>query len=287
MGRIEDNEGDRIERARQEAQAAAKKLDTKRTDEARQFGVLVQKSHETKKESGKKENESQGQKDSANQKLLARRGIHGNQTSQSLRARGQQGNERTRRDALDREGARLTKKGALERKDVDAGRADNGGGAIRRTQGKGGADAQGQRERGKEGASASQESTQGREAFVQAMGQAVAPLAGLGTEIRGSAGAPSQLTAKEVVDEIVSRVRQGVDEHGLGLIEFDLKDNVLAGSRLTLHHTKDGIAIKFQTGDEEVAQLLSSSVTGQELARAMDRAKVKLNGLEVNGKKVL
>ncbi len=117
--------------------------------------------------------------------------------------------------------------------------------------------------------------------------QMVNPLAGLAAKSSSGAAGAQPLTSAQVIDQIVKAVRQGVDAKGMGLIEIDLKDDVMAGAQLRLLSTKQGVSLEIHSQDEQVSRLLSSGATAQELSQTLKLAGIHLQSLEVNRKKVL
>ena len=118
-------------------------------------------------------------------------------------------------------------------------------------------------------------------------------LDGLGAKASGRSLSAADQAEKirQLVAAVVKGVRQGKDEHGFGLIEVQLNDDVLGGTKFTVLNSQSGVFLRFDTEEHGGAQherpnetLLRASAT--ELHKAMARADVKLVGLEVNGEKV-
>jgi hypothetical protein len=291
MGRIEDNDAERIERRRQEAEQAAKKADVKRIDVQRQFGAIVAKSQESRGQQQHQDQARSDQQNSANQMLLARRGIASNKISgQNIDDRAM-GNDAKRADSESRAMQSAHGRANLQRKaegktatsqDMAVSGRSGGGSKQDRSQTK---------EERKEGAS---KEAAVKEASFAALGQAIAAMDGVGAKASsGTAGAPSQLSTKEVIDELVARVQQGIEakagRNDIDTIRIELKDNVLAGATLTFQHEVGSgkITLKVETGDEEVERLLSASATAQELSRTLQHSKLILSELDVNDNKVI
>jgi hypothetical protein len=292
MGRIEDNDADRIERMRLEAQAAAKKADTKRTDNDRQFGQLVAKAQDTKGQQEQKSQQRSEQQNSANQMLMARRGIKSNNESGARIDERAMGNDAKRASGKSRDMDNAKNSAALLRQNQGGSKTSTNM-AVGNNAGHGGRNQKSpNREEKKE--AVGKEASDKAANFAALSQGAIAPLDGLGAQSSsGTAGAPGALSSKEVIDELVARVQQGVEAKAgrtdVDTIRIELKDNVLAGATLTFSHEVGSgkLQLKIETGDEEVERLLSASATAQELSRALKHSGLILSELEVNDNKVV
>jgi hypothetical protein len=293
MGRIEDNESDRMERARVDAETAAKKAaETKRTNDQRAFATYVSKSQNARGENQKQEQGRSEQQNNAQQMLLARRGYKNNELSGQRLADGRMGNDalRSSTKARDMQGAQARGKLQRENSERSTGSqpmAVSGRGGQGENKGR----SQGQHQR-KEGAGGQPETSP--TASFAVGNQAIAAMDGVGARASsGTAGAPGQLSQKEVIDELVARVQQGIEAKAgrpdIDTIRIELKDNILAGSTLTFSHEVGSgkVSLKVETGDEEVQRLLSASSTAQELSRALGRSELVLSELDVNDNKII
>lgn len=292
MGRIEDNDAERIERVRLEAQAAAKKADTKRTDNDRQFGQLVAKAQDAKGQQEQKSQQRSDQQNNANQLLMARRGIKSNTESETRIDARAQSNDASRAGRKNRDNDNAKNTAALLRQHQSGAKTSTNM-AVNNSAGHGGKQHKSpEREEKKQGAQ--KDAAQSAASFA-ALGQAaIAAVDAMGSKSSsGAAGAPGALTSKEVIDELVARIQQGVAAKAgradVDTIRIELKDNILAGATLTFSHEVGSgkIQLKIETGDEEVERLLSASATAQELSRTLKHSHLVLSELEVNDNKVV
>lgn len=288
MGRIEDNEAERTERLKQERKLQEKAQDSKRVADTRQFSQVVAQMQQARGQNTKQDTQQQQQKQAASRTLMARNGIANNEVRSQALSRNSRLNDEGRRLLQQKDGERM--RGQEELKGQQATKSHTSGETRAVTGGRQqqkDSNAEGQNERRSKGAP-KQEAPPPDTTFaaqVHATAQAISGVDGRAGALTG--GAPSMLTAKEVVDHIVSQVRTGMDQKGFGLIQIDLRDDILAGSRLTFLSSQSGVHLKIDTGDQDVERLLTSGATAHELSVAMKRADIHLTGLEVNGTRVL
>lgn len=287
MSRIEDNEAERAERLAQERKLQDKAVDTKRVADARQFSQVVAQMQQSKGQNARQDAQKEQDKQAASRTLMARNGIANNDAQGSLLGRNNRLNDEGRRLLQQKDGERARGREDFKNdhkpKTATSGETRAvGGGAKQGKEGK--PQGQGQDDRRVKGETAAPTGMQ----FAQQVHATANAVTGIGgrTGALGS-GAPASLTAKEVIDHIVSHVRAGMDSKGFGLIQIDLRDDILAGSRLTFLSSQSGVHLKVDTGDQDVERLMSSGQTAHELTVAMQRADIKLTGLEVNGTRVL
>lgn len=294
MGRIEDQEAERTERAMQERKLQEKQLRTKQLAEHEQFQHFVSKAADTKKQDTQHDQQKGELNQDARRALLARRGIDANQAQTRMYGDSQADNAQTRSRLLKNAGD----KGKLEQ-NLQAGNKANQS-ETKSTSvgiGRGGdkqkdSDSQGKSgTKRKEGEGAAPGSAAAN-SFAAIGHAAVQALDGMGARAGRSQGVEQADKIRLMLEEIVKSVRQGVDQNGYGLMQITLNDDVLGGTSLTVLSSQAGIHLKVDTGevaprrtDRPIENLLTSSAT--ELAHAMQAAKVPLIGLEVNGEKVI
>lgn len=293
MSRIEDQEAERIERVRQEAQAAAKRADAKRIDQDRQFSRYVAQTQQQNAQQQNKDQRNFAQNQNANQMLMAKRGINANQLSGNMIQNRANGNDSQRAQNKAKNQELSQRQNPLLAQSNKSQNLATGNMAVTGRGQSSGQNKQRSRQEDKQGAAAEQEAA-GQRAMFALPGQAIAATDGVGARASSNtAGAPGRLLSQEVIDELVARVQQGVDakagRNDIGAVRIELKDNVLAGSTLLFEHEEGSgkLSLKITTGDEEVARLLSSNSTAQELGRALKDSKLHLTELEVNGDKVI
>lgn len=297
MSRIEDNEAERMERARQERKLQEQQTRTRALADDQQFRAFVAKGQEIKKHDARGDQQRSEEKQAASRNLLARRGIDANRGAERLAARGTAGNDevRTRLSGKDRE-RHLMREALGGREHAVAeqksGRSDPMG--VGRSGGGGDKERGGEQPRGRDAQRAEAQAPAANTTSYAAIGQAaVQALDGLGAKASGRSLSAADQAEKirALLDAIVRGVKQGMDKEGFGLIEVTLNDDVLGGTKLTVLNSQSGVHLKVDTGEHGGAQherpnetLLKASA-GQ-LLRAMQRAKVNLVGLEINGEKV-
>lgn len=287
MSRIEDNEAERAERLAQERKLQDKAVDAKRVAENRQFSQVVAQMQQGRGQSTRQDAQKEQEKQDASRTLMARKGISTNDAQGQMLGRNNRLNDEGRRLLQQKEGERARGREDFknDHQPVSSTSGETravGGGAKQGKEGK----PQSQEER-RAKASTKEAATAGIDFAAQVTATANA-ISGVNarTGALGS-GAPASLTAKEIIDHIVSQVRAGMDSKGFGLIQIDLRDDILAGSRLTFLSSQSGVHLKIDTGDQDVERLMTSGSTAHELTVAMKRAEINLTGLEVNGTRVL
>jgi hypothetical protein len=294
VGRIEDAEAERAERALQERKLAEKQLRTKQLAEHEQFQSFVAKASEGKRQDGQADQHKQELGQDARKALLARRGIDANQ-GQSVRFHeGQADNAVNRKRLLAAQAERNKQRDGLAQAGDKANQSSSKSTSmgIGRGAGKQNDEGASQRRDGKKG-EAERGAGAGTAQSFAAIGQAaVQALDGMGARAGRSQSVDAADSVRKMLEEIVKSVRQGVDQHGFGLMQITLNDDVLNGTTLTVLSSQQGIHLKVDTGetgqrrsDRPIESLLVSSAT--ELSHAMTAAKVPLIGLEVNGEKVI
>jgi hypothetical protein len=108
----------------------------------------------------------------------------------------------------------------------------------------------------------------------------------IASEAAAYGGMPAELSA--VFEAIVQAVHSGFDLKGLGVIQIELKDNVLSGARLLLRSNgQGGLLVKITTSNDSVKRLLSAGSTAKELSQALGKKGIRLLSFEVNEDKVI
>ena len=293
MSRIEDNEAERAERLAQERKAQQKEIDAKKVTQERQFSQKLAQMQQIRGQQSRQDAQKEQQKQAASRTLMAKRGIASNDAQGAMLSRNNRLNDESRRLLQQKEGERALGREVAQ---GDQKPTSNVSGETRAVSG-------GARQ-GKKGGSQSQEERQAKSqaketatptgmdfaAQVHATANAIAGV-GARTGPLGS-GVPATLTLKAIIDHIVHHVRAGVDSKGLGLIQIDLREDILAGSRLTFLSSQNGVVhLKIDTGDPDVERLMTSGQTLHDLSKAMEHAGVKQEEIkltvEVNGSRVL
>ncbi|HET6347408.1 MAG TPA: hypothetical protein VFH51_20930 [Myxococcota bacterium] len=294
MSRVEDREAERIEQRLQEQKLMEKRLESKRSAESQTFSKYVAGLQQSRAQDGKAQDERKGAthqqgQQSAREALMARQGITANRVAQDMQAHGDAALLRNRRQVEGKEAERGERRAMLERLQDGQEKKTVTHNPVTAKHGSDGSTQE--RDKDKKAAGSRDPAKDG--AFQGMTGGAFTPVAGIAASQYGSssAGAPAALSAKEVIDELVARVvehvYQGVDAKGFGLIQVQLRDNVLAGSTLTLHSTAAGVSLKVATGDPDVERLLSAGATAKELSTVLEGRQIRLTGLEVNDLKVI
>ncbi len=288
MSRIEEDEAARAERLAQERKLQDKAVDAKRAEVRQQFSQVVAQMQQSKGQNARQDAQKEQEKQAASRNLAARNGIASNDAQGAMLSRNTRLNDEGRRLMQQKDGERAQgrEKFAAEHKPTSSTSGETravGGGAKQGKHDR----SSGQQERRTKGTSPEASATAGAEFAAQVHATANA-ITGIESRTGGlPGGAPATLTAKEIIDHIVSQVRSGMDSKGFGLIQIDLQDDVLAGMRLTFLNSQSGVHLKVNTGDQDVERLMTSGQTAHELTVAMKRADISLTGLEVNGTRVL
>ncbi len=274
------------ERARAEQVAQAKQAEQKaRLGKEGDFRKMITKLQQGAVAANKQQTQQGQQRDAQASRLMARSGIVARDFSSKLQSQGDARNVAGRGKRASDDASMATKRQALQRATPNAARPaaqpqqqkGHGGTPQRR----GSEERSTQKEKGSGGRSVDQ--------LLAAHSGIVTPNAILGvqtaqTSASGASGAP---TIQQMIDQIVKSVRQGFDPKGLGMIEIDLNDDVLAGAHLQLTTTAAGLDLKIFSDDADASRLLSAGATANELSRTLSGHKIKLNSLEVNRHRVL
>lgn len=293
MGRIEDSEAERMERARQDRKVQEQQLKTKQIAEHQQFQNFVKTAQNLKGQNNKQDQQKSELTQDAKRSLMARRGIEANNSSERLWSSGNQSNVRSREKVLSKEQERAGARENLARGQAEGQRSNK---STEKGISRGGAKQQEQPSQQKE---MQRPKDAGKDAPLPAttfaaIGQAaIQALDGMGAKASGKSSAAEQADkVQRMIAEIVQSVRQGVDKNGFGLMQITLHDDIMNGATLTVLSSQSGIHLKIDTNetgqrrsDRPIENLLTSSAN--ELNRAMEQAKVKLVGLEINGEKVI
>ena len=292
MGRIEDNEAERAERLAQERKIQEKAVEAKKVAENRQFSQVVAQMQQTRGQQSRQDAQKEQEKQAASRTLMAKRGIASNDAQGARLSRNNRLNDEGRRLMQQKEGERARGREVAQgdqkpTSSVSGETRAVGGGAKQGKEGR----SQSQEER-RAKASVKEEASTGMNfaAQVHATANAITGVGGRAGPL--GSGVPATLTTKEIIDHIVSQVRAGKDSKGLGLIQIDLREDILAGSRLTFLSSQNGVVhVKLDTGDPDVERLMTTGQTLTDLSAAMQRAGInqpEINlTLEVNGSRVL
>lgn len=293
MGRIEDSEAERAERLAQERKIQEKAVEAKKVAENRQFSQVVAQMQQTRGQQSRQDAQKEQQKQAASRTLMAKKGIASNDAQGAMLSRNNRLNDEGRRLMQQKEGERARGRQEVAQGDhkptssVSGETRAVGGGAKQGKEGR----SQGQEER-RAKSSANETAPTGMDfaAQVHATANAITGVGGRAGPL--GSGVPATLTTKEIIDHIVSQVRAGRDSKGLGLIQIDLREDILAGSRLTFLSSQSGVVhLKLDTGDPDVERLMTSGQTLTDLSKAMQRADINRPDinltLEVNGTRVL
>ena len=280
MGTNVENERD--QKRMEEARLAQQRSEVKRLGDSGEFKRVVASMQQHNAQATKQDAKQQEQKNQAKERLMVRQGRDDSGFTGKLAADGDKRLGAKREETGQKEGELSARRSLVVRtqgKKEDAGQQGNtrpGGGQAKKSGKK-----DDKKSRSGDGPSRSQELLAAHSGM-----RFVNPLSGLSTKSSTGAGA-APLTSQQVIDQIVKAVRQGIDAKGLGLIEVDLKDDVLAGAKLQIRSTGQGISLHVQSDNADVSRLLSSGATGNELAGALRLKNITLQSLEVNHRKVL
>jgi len=278
MARVTDN---RDVQRQNEARRVEKQGLEKTKREGQEFSKLVSQRQESTSKANQKAVAQQGRQASsrgaAGKALLARRGIAANQFEAKLQQMGQKslGNNEVQSESRGKQ-ARNTKQAGQEKKTRgDKARINKEGdklAAISRDDREGQQGGGGNLDGGDSGNQSQLASGAG--AVAQAEGAQTAAT-------QQVQGATAPRISPELVQQLVERVLVGVNKEGLSEFQIEFKQDVLAGSRLSIT-AKDGkISAKFHTDDTNIGRLLKASEG--ELARAFGRKGLTLERLEVEG----
>lgn len=280
----------RREEQRIEQQRLQRSLAAKKQGEVKEsFAHVVKQIKENNKTQDKREQVRQTQAASGQSGLNARRGIENRNLTRQVLSSGEARAFKGRRDfsrsgeesnvsrgaAADQEAERLLAKAG--QRSVVQSRP----GAKDSEQDKGDA------RRTKEGDRPDAAQRRGEEALAAAGLSAQQTVQGVSAQETSTSGAGLHTDLQQIINELVDAVHKGVDKNNFGFMHIELKSHVLSGSSLSLQSTPEGINLKIQTDDDEVARLLSSGNTAQELGRTLESRGVKLKSFEVNAERVL
>jgi hypothetical protein len=276
-----DAEQKRDEQRILEQRLQLQRMEVKRHQAAQSFQSVVSQVAQSKRQESQKNDGKQMQQNTANQRLMARRGIDNNDFSQKMFTDGN-GRLLKGRDTNKGKDAELGMRRAQQDKATEifnnksatpppVQRQPHGKDSRKKDEGQ-----------GRNADEARRELVMGSHS-----GQSLMPLAGVAPQ-QGSGGASATApNVQRILDEIVKAVQKGVDAKGMGVMHIELKDHVLSGASLSIHTAADGITLKIRTPDEQVGRLLSSGSTAHELSNALRSKNITLKGLEVNDTKVI
>jgi len=280
--RVNDSRRDSREaQRREEARTTKVKSEKRGAESSKQFSQMMASKEQAK---GQVTEQRQGamsktsrQGNDANKALLARQGImsnkfsdklnhvgkqHVSQTHESGELRGQEqtkarvgGEDRGESGQTQKLGNKGDKLAAISRDDQSQGHQGEG-------ESEQGADS-GSKEQGFQGGNAQGSGNQSLN-----MGQT-----------QKAKGAAQVRIPPQVLEEIVKRVMVGVNTEGLNEFHIEFKENVLAGSFLTITAEGGKIRARFRTPDKNVRRLLKASEG--ELARAFSKKGLDLDRLDV------
>jgi hypothetical protein len=284
MTRINDDGSNvRDTQVQEQERANEKRSKEKAKHDSQEFSRLVEQNRQSNQKGKREQDMSRGQETSqqaaASSRLLARQGIQANTFQQTLQRQGEHSLGDKQLQTKSRENESADTKKAVEHKDSEAtqqrvDKQQDRLAPISRDDRQGG-------NKGESGEGGGKEMGSQADGFG-AQGQGVAQTQG------AQASGPAQVQGKSgpqlpqaVIQQIVERVMVGVNKEGLSQFRIELKENVLAGSVLTIT-AKDGkISAHFETRDKNVGRLLKASEGP--LARAFAHKGLTLERLEVTG----
>ena len=286
MTRVNDNSrrDSREAQRREDARSDKVRTEKRSADSSKQFSQMMASKEQSKGQAAEQRQsmmtKTTRQGNDANKALLARQGIVSNKFSDKLHQVGKQhvsnnhesgelrGQEQTkaRVGGEDRgESAQTQKMGnkgdklaAISRDDQSQGQHGEGDG-----DGGHGTDS-GTKDQGFQGSGA-----MGGGGSSMQMGQA-----------QKAEGAAQVRIPPQVIQEIVKRVMVGVNKEGLNEFHIEFKENVLAGSFLTISAEDGKIRARFSTPDRNVRRLIKASEG--ELSRAFAKKGLNLDRLDVD-----
>jgi hypothetical protein len=276
--RIEDKERARVEAAR----LAASQADKARLGKEGDFRKIVSNLQATKAQVLKQQTQQQDRRGQQNSRLQAKSGMANQGFSSKMQVDGDDRNVVSRRDRADQDANQDAKRDALR----SATQPIRHGAKQQNN-----AQSQGQNKRPAESDSKKTKGPPARGADqILAAHSGIQTVHGLHgvqagqSAATGSAGAP---TTQKMIDQMVKAVRKYHDPKGIGTLEVDLNDDVLAGAKLRLQSSGQGISLQVQSDNVEVSRLFSSGATANELSKLLGLHKINLRSLEVNGHRVL
>lgn len=294
MSRVEeDREAQRIEQARIERDRADKRVGEKRLEDNKQFQKVMTSRQESNAQDQQKKESNQQQQSNAAQALMARQGVNAQKFNRGLATGGdarllakRSGNDQVaaqssaHRDAVEKKTHEMEEKSFLGNKGANVGSKGGRGGEGKSQQ---------THSKSKDESGSAEQQQRLLNVFGP-MGGALAPTDGIGAKASQGSGGTSAPLPHQIVDQIVKHVRVGVQAlTQTPVVQIDLKDDVLSGSRLTISRGKGGgISVSVQTIDPEgnVARLLSNGDTIKDLSRALEGHDIKLEKLTVDDRTV-
>lgn len=272
MSRVEeDREAQRIEHAVQE-----RKLQERKQADKASFGKLVASRQVATKNNTKRDGQAKDKNSNAERMLSARSGIRSNlrQATEFKEGDGRRMNNRSTSESHDRDQvARRDDAQHREEQRLEQG-LGKGNAPISRDDEKKG------NQGGDSGSSKGDSNRDNKNLAAQvAASPAMQQLNAAASQ--KSAGGTSVATQR-IIDEIVKNVRKGMSAKGMGTIQIDLKDNVLAGSSLLITSGKDGVSIRVTTFDKQVERLVGSGGSLKELQKAFSDKGLVLKELTIN-----
>lgn len=276
---------DRVEEKREQqrvedARLAAQKAEAKRASESGEFARQIKAKQTQNNASGKQDAKEGGARQRVNARTLAKSGMVNNTFAKQLGADGDRRLVKARDDAGRRQADAAAQGRLLARnkeKDGDKAGGQAGRSAPRRVA-------------AKDDKKDSHDSREARREQLLAAHSGIAsvmPSFGVAAQSTSGPTGTTSTVLRQMLDQIVASVRQGSNQHGFGIIQIDLKEDVLAGARLTFENSNAGVSLKVQTPDKSAAALLTAGSTATELSAALQGHGIVLRGLEVNGTTVL
>ncbi len=95
------------------------------------------------------------------------------------------------------------------------------------------------------------------------------------SEVKGS----SLVDSKTLVDEIVSKMRVGINRAGNSEVQIDLKSNVLEGLKIVLTLTKNGVVASFEAANTRVLDGIKEHL--EELVKGLEGKGLKVSDVKV------
>ena len=271
-----DSIDDKAEARRLELVLQERKIAERKQSDSREFGKYINTRQASKEVENGRSNKAVRQVSDAQNRLNAKSGIQTNamRAGQLRDSNKGGGGKRTlshREETQDSRVRQDAQHAEHERVERQQGKAHNA--PISRDDGhKGG--------KGDGGAGA-QTGGQHQQAAAQVAATPTFQMQNTQTVQKSSGGAA--LTQQQMIDSIVKNVRQGVSAKGLGVIQIDLKDDVMSGSSLMISRDKDGaISVKVSTLDEQVKNLMEAGDSMQVLQKAFADKHIVLKDFSVD-----
>jgi len=294
MSRVEeDREAQRIEQARIDRDQLNKRIDAKRLDDNKQFTKIMNSRQESNTQQERNNSNAQQQQSNATQALLVKQGYNAQNAGRTMANTGDARLMAKRSGAEAQAAESVASRGEGQRKSlemVDKG-LDAKGPSVGHKGGRGG-DGHEKNAKTKDKRESSDPAQQERlaQVFGGPIGGPIMGADGIGAKAsQGSAGTAAS-NAQQIIDQIVKHVRVGHTAlTQTPVIQIDLNDDVLAGSRLTLQSgPKGGVMVNIQTIDPDgnVSKLFRQDTNVTDLTQRLAAHDIKLEGMTVDDVKI-